>query len=189
MQTILRSNDSALYIGRFPDIGKYVDALLALPLHTKPPIMVYGRPCRQGRDVNFFSDESIGYGYSGQLMPSVALTPELSEILDTVNLLFSDKFNGILVNCYRSGSDSIGAHSDDERSLGTSGVVSLSIGTTRKFRIRDKSTKKIVLDCTPAHGYLVHMAGAFQREFTHEIPKELRIKEQRLSLTFRHHTK
>jgi alkylated DNA repair dioxygenase AlkB len=122
------------------------------------------------------------------MMPAVPLTPELEDILSVVNVLFVDTFNGILVNRYHSGADCIGAHSDDESALGVSGVVSLSVGATRMFRIRDKASKKRVFDCDLAHGYILHMKGAFQREFTHEIPKQLRIKSPRLSLTFRHHT-
>ena len=165
----------------------YEAALWKLDLHPRPTIMVYGRECHQPRDIGFFSQESEGYRYSGKLLPSTPLTPELEELLSIVNTLFSDTFNGILVNRYNSGKDSIGAHSDDERTLGASGVVSLSVGATRTFRIRAKATKKIVYDCKLSHGDVMHMQGAFQSEFTHEIPKELRVKEPRLSLTFRHH--
>ena len=122
-------------------------------------------------------------------MKSLPLTNELKIILDTINKIFNDKFNGVLVNCYHTGDDYIGSHSDDEKSLGDSGVVSLSLGATRKFRIRDKVTKKIILDFPISHGCVIHMNGGFQKEFTHEIPKEKKVKNSRLSLTFRYHIK
>lgn len=188
MQKVFAGENSALFVGQFPDIDQYEAALWKLDLHERPTIRIFGKECHQARDVGFYSHKSKGYRYSGKVMPSRPLTPELQNILSVVNDTFDDHFNGILVNRYNNGTQSIGAHSDDERGLGTSGVVSLSVGATRKFRIRTRTTKERVFDCLLSHGCLMHMQGDFQSEFTHEIPKELRIKEPRLSLTFRHHT-
>ena len=33
-------------------------------LEERPEIIIYGKPCRQARNVGFFSDTSIGYKYS-----------------------------------------------------------------------------------------------------------------------------
>jgi alkylated DNA repair dioxygenase AlkB len=189
METVLEGTQGSLLVAKFQDTDKYANAMWALILHERPPIMVYGRQVCQPRDVNFFSNDSEGYRYSGILMPSQPLTPELREILASVNIMLNENFNGILVNCYRTGSDCIGPHSDDEKNLGKSGVVSLSFGATRKFRVRDRLTKKIVGDFALSHGCLMHMKGGFQKEFTHEIPKELKIKQPRISLTFRYHSK
>jgi alkylated DNA repair dioxygenase AlkB len=60
--------------------------------------------------------------------------------------LFNTNYNGILVNKYKSGEDYISKHSDDEKNLDDSGVISISYGATRKFRIRDKKTNVIVKD-------------------------------------------
>ena len=186
-RTLLEGKMGSLVIYEFNDMDKFSKELWKLPLIEKPVIVLYGKEVRQGRDVNFFSDDSTGYKYSGKIMKSLQLTDELKSIMCMVNKKFNDRFNGILVNCYRTGLDSIGAHSDDEKSLGESGVISLSLGATRKFRIRDKISKKIVLDFPVSHGCLIHMTGGFQKEFTHEIPKETKVKEPRLSLTFRNH--
>jgi len=59
----------------------------------------------------------------------------------------------------------------------------------RTFRIRNKETKKIILDHKHMPCSLLIMEGDFQKEFTHEIPIEKKIKEERISLTFRYHTK
>ena len=50
----------------------------------------------------------------------------ISELLNIVNELTQNNFNGILVNHYCDGNH-IGAHSDDERELGKNGVVSISL--------------------------------------------------------------
>ena len=156
-------------------------------LQKKPPIFVFGKWRQQPRNVGFFSDESVGYEYSRQLMKSQPLSEALKAFLKEINTLYGADFNGILVNEYGDGNDSIGAHSDDEKGLSSVGVVSLSIGAIRKFRIRHKVTKKIVIDVPTTPYTLIHMTGAFQREFTHEIPKQKRITERRLSFTFRKH--
>jgi alkylated DNA repair dioxygenase AlkB len=70
------------------------------------------------------------------------LTDSLNILLDMINNKFNTNFNGILVNRYDNGNDYISAHSDDEGSLSDIGVVSISYGSTRKLRIREKGSKK-----------------------------------------------
>lgn len=156
-------------------------------LQVKPPLIIFGKPARQPRNVGFFSDSSIGYKYSTTLMPSIPLTDGLKELLDIVNSLFPDaNFNGILINTYQDGTDNIGKHSDNEKDLSPIGVLAISYGAVRKFRIRDKAGK-IVMDIPTINGSILHMAGDFQKEFTHEIPVEKKIKTPRTSFTFRSH--
>ena len=111
----------------------------------------------------------------------------LKPLLEIINGKFNINFNGILVNKYKNGEEYISAHSDDEKDLTDAGVVILSYGATRKLRIKDKSTKKKVLDVALVSGEIVQMLGDFQKEFTHEIPIEKKIKEERYSFTFRRH--
>ena len=97
------------------------------------------------------------------------------------------KFNGILINRYKDGNNYIGPHSDNEKNLDEQGVIAISVGAIRKFRIRDKQTKKIIIDI-PTNSYeLMHMGGKFQEEFVHEIPIQKKVKEERYSFTFRKH--
>jgi alkylated DNA repair dioxygenase AlkB len=186
----IKTAESALTSQAFQNRA-LVDACIAEvenKLQRKPPVFVFGKWRQQPRNVGFFSDESVGYKYSRQLMKSQPLSKGLKALLEEINALYTGAdFNGILVNEYEHGDDTIGAHSDDEKGLSGIGVVSLSIGAIRKFRIRHKVTKKIVIDVPTVPYTLIHMTGAFQREFTHEIPKERRIKDRRLSLTFRKH--
>jgi alkylated DNA repair dioxygenase AlkB len=157
-------------------------------LTIEPTIQLFGKPVAQPRNVGFFSDESLGYRYSRQLMPSQALDESLRELLRVVNTALGSQFNGILVNHYENGTKNIGAHSDDEAGLDAVGVAAISWGATRTLRFRSKATKKILLDFPLQHGEMVVMRGQdFQKNFTHEIPRQLRIKEPRWSFTFRHH--
>lgn len=156
-------------------------------LIKNPPITVYGKQAYQHRSIGFFSDESIGYKYSGQIAQSQPLTNSLRELLDLVNTLYDSSFNGILVNRYETGDDYIGAHSDDESALDDIGVVCISYGAVRTFRIRNKITKEIVKDIPTTPNVFLHMGGDFQKEFTHEIPVEKKVKGTRYSFTFRKH--
>ena len=158
-------------------------------LDEYPPIKIFNRICHQRRCVGFFSDESIGYRYSNQISRSKPMTPALIELLELVNSIFNTEYNGILVNKYKTGEDYISAHSDDETNLDKSGVVAISYGATRKFRIREKNTKKKVGDYPMVSYSMLQMGGDFQKEFTHEIPIEKKVKEPRISFTFRKHTK
>jgi alkylated DNA repair dioxygenase AlkB len=156
-------------------------------LDEKPSIMVYGNPAVQHRNIGFFSNNSIGYQYSGQLAKSKKLTKSLKELLDFVNNKLNSDFNGILINEYPNGEHYIGKHSDDEKALSNVGIVSISYGASRKFRIRNKETNKIVMDIPTSSNEILIMGGDFQKEFTHEIPIEKKIKDKRISFTFRKH--
>ena len=156
-------------------------------LIERPQIKVYGKICYQNRSIGFFSNESIGYNYSKQVIKSQKLTSNLNELLNSINVIFDSDFNSILINYYKDGNDYIGNHSDDESCLDKNGVVALSYGAVRKFRIKDKITKKTVVDIPTEDYSIIHMGGEFQKEFTHSIPIQKKIKDERWSFTFRKH--
>jgi len=156
-------------------------------LDIRPPIKIYDKIVNQRRDVGFFSDKSIGYYYSRQLAKSKPMTLNLDLLLKLINNMFGSKFNGILINRYCSGEEYIGAHSDDEKNLNNTGVVAISYGGKRIFRIRNKNTKEIFQDIPISNLDLIHMGGDFQKEFTHEIPATKKLVDIRYSFTFRHH--
>lgn len=158
-------------------------------LNETPIISVFGREAVQHRNIGFFSNDSEGYRYSGQLAASKPLTPSLQELLNLINIEFSSDFNGILVNEYPDGTHYIGKHSDDESALSNAGVVCISYGASRKFRIRNKLTGTIVMDIPTTSKEIWVMGGDFQKEFTHEVPVEKKVKEKRISFTFRKHLK
>lgn len=156
-------------------------------LEERPEIIIFGKKCKQQRNVGFFSNESIGYSYSKKMMESKPLSQSMSELLLVTNMIVGADFNGILVNKYMDGNDYISAHSDDETGLDSVGVISISYGSERIFRIRDKETKEIMCDELTTHCSILHMGGDFQKFYTHEIPIQKKIKEPRISFTFRKH--
>lgn len=162
-------------------------------LDIRPPIKIFDRGVNkyrevsQCRDVGFFSSYSIGYYYSGILSKSKPMTTNLNLLLKLINEMYGSEFNGILINRYSSGEEYICAHSDNEKNLDKTGVVAISYGGDRIFRIRNKYTKKIFQDIPITNLDVIHMGGNFQKEFTHEIPKTKKNVGLRYSFTFRHH--
>lgn len=189
MQKIIETPSSWLGVQDFPDHSLVENVVQeALPrLLQKPEIIIFGKVAHQQRNVGFFSDESIGYHYSNQLARSQPLTSNMKKMLESINTIFGENFNGILINEYPDGTHTIGKHSDDESTLGKGGVIAISYGTPRTFRVREKSSGKIVKDIPTKNFEILQMGGDFQKEFTHEIPVQKKIKESRVSLTFRKH--
>ena len=139
--------------------------------------------------LDFFSDKSKGYNYSNQISIARPMTDQLTTLLNVVNKMYSSDFNGILVNRYKNGFDYISAHSDDETGLDNNRVIAISYGAKRIFRTRDKNTKAIIKDI-PLESYnIVQMGGDFQKEFTHELPVQKKVLDERISFTFRKHNK
>jgi len=160
----------------------------------EPPIKVFNRDCNQPRDIQFRSDVSVGYFYSGQCAEALEMTADLNALLAEANRMCTDEdgkpaeFNAILVNRYKNGTKNVGAHSDAENGLDKrAGVFAISHGATRKFRIRNKRTKAIFKDVEAKQGCALQMKGDFQSEFTHEIPVEKKVLGERISFTFRKH--
>lgn len=189
LKSLIKTEASSLQLGMFSNprlIEQCVEETARL-LEEKPMLKLFGKDVRQPRNVGFFSDTSAGYKYSTTMMASKPLTDGLKEMLRIVNEMFPmGNFNGILINTYQDGLDNIGRHSDNEKQLSPVGVVAISHGAVRKFRIRDKEGK-ITLDVPTTSGSIMWMQGNFQKEFTHEIPVEKKVKTSRTSFTFRSH--
>ena len=147
----------------FPNLEllKQCVSILETQLEEIPTISVFDKICKQNRDVGFFSNDSKGYLYSKKLMESNPLSPSLTDLLLSINTMLGAKYNGILVNKYKDGNDYIWAHSDSEIGLGPVGVVCISYGSDRNFRIRNKNDKKIVHEETTTHCSIFHMGGKF----------------------------
>ena len=191
MQSLIKTDKSFLNVyscEEYSDVIKKCIDEVKDELLVKPPIQLYGKTVYQQRSIGFFSDTSIGYYYSGQLAKSKHLQTHSAELMKIINTRFNTNYNGILVNKYDDGNNYIGDHSDDEKNLDKGGVVAISYGAVRKFRIRDKITKKIIMDIPTISNSIIHMGGDFQKEFTHGIPVEKKVKDVRYSLTFRTHT-
>lgn len=127
------------------------------------------------------------YRYSGVNHKKGKTThPFLTHLKECVEEMEGVEYQQMLINWYEDGNHHIGPHSDDERDLvPNSSIYSFSFGATRTFRIRNKQSKKIVLDLELPNNSLVVMEGEMQKYYTHEVPKRLKVKERRINITFR----
>src|SRR5262249_41951203 len=92
-------------------------------------------------------------------------------------------YNAVLCNLYRNGNDSVGLHADAEPEMGPV-IASVTLGAERLFRLKGQNGTVVFAEPLP-HGSLLIMAGKTQKNFKHEIPKEPKITDPRINLTFR----
>ncbi len=144
----------------------------------KPGIFGYMQP----RLIASYGDEGITYKYSGAENVALPWTATLLEIKKKIEAV-QGEYNYCLLNRYRSGSDSMGWHADDEPEMGNV-IGSLSLGATRKFRIRHNVTRE-TKTFVAGHGTLIIMAGTMQQFWQHEVPKTKQVVGERINLTFR----
>lgn len=117
-----------------------------------------------------------------------------SLIVKTIKGLVEQKtratYDYCLLHIYENGGACINWHNDSEAL--ESNIASVSLGTPRKFRIRRIGQKRgWEEEFLLGSGDLFFMKGpcdhtkGFQKIYQHCVPKELKIKTPRVSLTFR----
>jgi alkylated DNA repair dioxygenase AlkB len=148
-------------------------------------IVLFGRRVMQPRLVAWSADEGVRYRYSGISLGPVAWPEALDELRKRLDTAYGTRFNSVLCNAYRDGRDSMGWHADDEPELGPAPVIaSVSLGATRRFRIRPRrGGASVGIDLEP--GSLLMMSGNSQRDYQHAVPKTRRPVGPRINLTFR----
>ena len=163
------------------------DRLLKETPWQQDVIKLYGREILIPRLQAWYGDKHCQYSYSGIQLSPHPWTPLLQDLKEQVESACKAKFNSVLLNLYRDGQDSNGWHSDDEPELGEQPVIaSLSLGATRRFRLRhrqQKATPPISLDLEG--GSLLVMAGETQKYWQHCITKTRKPVGPRINLTFR----
>lgn len=173
--SVLEEHDSALIFSNLFD---------CLPWEART-LRMFGREIPQPRLIAWFADPGCEYSYSGISMNNNSWTPELLELKAVCEQFAGTTFNSTLANLYRNGNDKMSWHSDDEPELGIEPcIASLSLGATRRFKFRHRETKEVV-DCSLPSGSLVVMSGLSQKMWQHEVPRESKVTEPRINLTFR----
>ncbi len=152
---------------------------------TIEELFVFGKWHPSPRLTCFYGDTGLEYSYSGKIHRAGPWPSELLEIKGQVEDQLKLSFNAVLGNWYRSGRDYMGMHQDNEKELGDNPqLASLSLGATRRFDFKNKkSGEKVHIDLDD--GDLLHMDGRVLEEWTHGIPKQLKVSEGRINFTFR----
>lgn len=97
------------------------------------------------------------------------------------------RFDSCFANLYRSGSDSISWHADDEQWVGPV-ITSVTLGAPRKFVMRPKARnpwEQVRVTFMLSHGDVLIMLPGCQEHWEHCVPKTKKSVGQRLNLTFR----
>lgn len=152
----------------------------------QPQVRIYGRHLAVPRLVAWYGDAEARYRYSGLTHQPLPWTPLLAQIRAQVEQAAGQPLNGVLLNYYRDGQDSMGWHSDDEAELGANPLIaSLNLGGTRRFDLRRKGHNCIEHSLHLQHGSLLVMRGPTQHHWQHQVAKTRTPCAPRLNLTFR----
>lgn len=170
-----------------PDLGFDPDALMRV-LRSETPwrqnhLRFGERVVPEPRLVSWHGEAA--YTYSGLTLAPNPWTPTLTALRERLEEITEASYNTVLLNLYRTGRDSIGMHADNEPELGREPVIaSVSLGSERRFKFQraDGTGRPVAIDL--AHGSLVVMRGATQRNWKHGIDKVASAGE-RINLTFR----
>ncbi|KAA5532306.1 alpha-ketoglutarate-dependent dioxygenase AlkB [Taibaiella lutea] len=112
--------------------------------------------------------------------------PELLDIKEKVEAYTGTAFNGVLLNYYRDGNDSVAWHNDKDTIPGLkTEIASVSIGQERNFDFRNKANHKQQYSIKLEHGSLLLMKGDLQQSWEHRIAKSKTSMKGRINLTFR----
>jgi alkylated DNA repair dioxygenase AlkB len=149
-------------------------------------LQLFGTPRKVPRLVAWHGDPGTFYTYSGVTHVPSPWTPALESVRARVSELSGAAFNSVLLNRYRSGLDAMGWHSDDEPELGADPVIaSVSLGATRRFRLRHRERRDRTLSFDLPHGSLLVMSGALQTHWMHSLPRTTQPVGERINLTLR----
>lgn len=152
----------------------------------QPQIQLFGRRHKIPRLTAWVADAGLSYRYSGIKNLRNPWTPSLQKIKADIEAAAGCEFNSLLLNYYRDGSDSNGWHADNEPELcALQPIASLSLGASRRFRMRETALHSNNAALELASGSLLVMAPGAQAISQHCLPKTQRPVGPRINLTFR----
>jgi alkylated DNA repair dioxygenase AlkB len=185
---LLPHDGIATYHGRIlTDVAawNYYDTLKSTLPWKHDELVIFGKHIVTAREVAWFGDPGLDYTYSGSTKRPLPWTGELRELRSLAEKHTGLSFNSCLLNLYHDGSEGMGWHSDDEKTIArNSGIASISLGAERRFAFRHKQTKETV-SLLLEHGSLLLMAGSTQAHWHHRLPPAKKVSTPRINLTFR----
>lgn len=141
-------------------------------------IRMFGKWLNEPRQTAWFGP---AYTYSGIHWEAVAMPQLLAGLAQRLDGGIG--LNAALLNRYRSGSDSMGWHRDNEPEVDQRLIASLSLGATRRFSVKPMGGGAAT-HVELAHGDALWMWN-LQESWQHQVPKTKRNVSDRINLTFR----
>jgi alkylated DNA repair dioxygenase AlkB len=149
-------------------------------------VQMYGKEVITPRLTVWCGDPEITYPLTGYEADPILWTPELLMIKERIEPLAGVVFNGVLLNYYRDGNDSVAWHSDNDGVPGKNRIVaSVSFGQARNFDVRKTNDHATKYSVTLESGSYLLMKGDFQDQWQHRIAKSTKPMKPRINLTFR----
>ena len=147
--------------------------------------IIFGKKVITKRKVAWYGSQPFPYTYSNVTKFALPWTPELLALKTRIEIQTGETYNSCLLNLYHDGSEGMAWHSDAEKDLKKKGAIaSLSLGATRKFLFKHKSTQEKVT-FTLESGHLLVMKGETQTFWLHRLPPTKTVHHPRINLTFR----
>ncbi len=177
--------DIALHHHAIKDADRLFDELLAETPWQQQEIIVFNRKMPMPRLTCWMGEAA--YTYSNLRNEPGPWTAPVIEIRDQMTALTGQEFNGVLLNLYRDGQDSMGWHADDEASLGREPLIpSVNLGATRRMRFKPrKNGPGAAFGFDLPHSSVLMMSGQTQENWLHTITKTAKPVGPRINLTFR----
>lgn len=149
-------------------------------------LKMYGKEVFLPRYSAWYGDNDKPYSYSGITLQPNKWNNGLLFLKEQIEKIANINFNSVLMNWYRDGEDYINWHTDAEKELGSNPIIaSVNFGATRRFLIRRIDDNSIKLEFPLKHGTLLIMKAELQHFWQHSVPKEKKVKQNRINLTFR----
>ncbi|CAM4043058.1 alpha-ketoglutarate-dependent dioxygenase AlkB [Psychrobacter arenosus] len=166
------------------------DSINTLPFRyirwQQDQVTMFGKTHNLPRLSAWYGDDDKPYTYSGITLQPKPWNDPLIALREALLPICKRGFNSVLLNWYRSGNDHISWHTDAEPELGPNPLIaSINFGESRRFLLRRKEDHKIKLEIPLHHGSVLVMAGALQHHWQHSVPKQAKVKGNRINLTFR----
>lgn len=169
------------------EANRLLDDLLENAEWQQPEITLYGRKVKSPRLAAWYGEPEAVYRYSGLVNQPLPWLESLLELRYRLEAFIGCRFNSVLLNQYRDGTDSMGWHADDEPELGPDPVIaSVSLGSSRHFLMKhQKNRAETSLKLPLHHGSLLIMGGVTQQHWKHSISKTRSAVDKRINLTYR----
>eukprot|EP01119_Soliformovum_irregulare_P021234 TRINITY_DN7029_c0_g1_i1.p1 TRINITY_DN7029_c0_g1~~TRINITY_DN7029_c0_g1_i1.p1 ORF type:complete len:262 (-),score=63.88 TRINITY_DN7029_c0_g1_i1:32-817(-) len=167
--------------------AKLFEELLQLDNWIQGDLKMFGKPLKTPRLQSWMADESVKPGSLYQSNKQIPWSDEMKALKSRVEKISGTKYDFVLLNLYRNGQDHIGWHADREcRAPGKNVVASLSLGATRRFLLKHATDESLPQkEFSLRSGALIIMSGTCQTYWKHTVPKESKVNDPRINLTFR----
>lgn len=151
----------------------------------QPTVRVWGQDHKVPRLQFWMGETGREYQYSGKIFKAAPWLPIVEKLKYKVEGTCGMPYNSVLLNWYRDGQDKMGWHADNEEELGPEPTIAMvSLGAQRSFQYKHLETQ-LTENLEVEHGSLLMMKQGMQETYHHQVPARAKVKQGRISLTFR----